>query len=78
MDADFAKLIITGAAEGFKGAIVWAFIMGIIFVIITGGLIWGSIYLYNHYSIIKTDKTKTSQISWPQQSTNVYSANLPH
>lgn len=78
MDGDFANLIVGGFVEGIKAMILWAFILGIAFVLTVGGLIWGGIYLYRHYSIVKTDKQTTSQTSWPQQSTNASSVNLPH
>lgn len=75
MDGNFASLIVEGFAEGIKSMIIWAFVCGIALVLTIGGLIWGGVYFYKHYSIVKT---KTSQTSWPQQSTNVNSVNLPH
>jgi len=77
MDGNFASLIVGGIVDGMKAMVIWAFILGIVFVLTVGGLIWGGIYLYRHYSIVKTDKTKPSQTVCPQQSTNVYSVNLP-
>lgn len=54
MDADFARYIVAGAEAGLKSIIVTAFIAGVCVVLLVGGVIWGGIYIYNNYSIVKT------------------------
>jgi len=72
MDSDFIKSLIYGVESSAYSLIVLAFILGVIFVLSVGGLIWGGIYLYKNYSVVKITNSSTNVCP---QSTNVYSVN---
>jgi len=58
MDSDFIKFTTNCLADGIWIMILMAFIIGVCIPLLIGGLIWGGVYLYKNYDVVKTSQVE--------------------